>query len=596
MKSFARLLAAIAAWICILLPATGVAAEATGMPIPAANERGPRIAVVIGNAKYPSGSLANPRNDATAMAEALTLLGFQVDLKLDATKADIDAIFRRFSARADSAAVAALFYAGHGIQVAGSNYIVPIDANPRHERDLKRDMVKMDDVIDDMGAARVKLVFFDACRDNPLARSFSRGSARGMAAPVEATGTLISFATKHGNTAADGEGLHSPYATALLSALKNPAGVEIEQMLRGVQQSVKQATNGQQEPWRYGSLDGDFYFKPPDPADSSRVSQAVVYRAVEEATRKAKEQAEREKAELQKSIKALQEANERAIADALKAQRQASESAVAEALRRSNEQAAREREELQKSMEKMLKDALDKQKLAGAEAERAAQQAGGRPATAAGSREPAPLNLASVQPTPGAKPATLADSAKAEAAGDEWEYVATDIYGKKQTLIERVKAIVPGAGVLEEFVLGGRPQVEWVFDNKPRLVGIPTDSVMLFAPSWSGDNLDGLAIINPSRCTQLAFVTGCRVLKVAVVGDEKITVPAGGYDTKKIQITLIFTTDYGDATLDMSVWYSKEHKRMVRQSVKGRHPMTEAHVNSLYETMELAAYRSWARR
>ena len=143
MKSFARLLAAIAAWICILLPATGVAAEATGMPIPAANERGPRIAVVIGNAKYPSGSLANPRNDATAMAEALTLLGFQVDLKLDATKADIDAIFRRFSARADSAAVAALFYAGHGIQVAGSNYIVPIDANPRHERDLKRDMVKI---------------------------------------------------------------------------------------------------------------------------------------------------------------------------------------------------------------------------------------------------------------------------------------------------------------------------------------------------------------------------------------------------------------------------------------------------------------------
>jgi len=370
MKSFARLLAAIAAWICILLPATGVAAEATGMPIPAANERGPRIAVVIGNAKYPSGSLANPRNDATAMAEALTLLGFQVDLKLDATKADIDAIFRRFSARADSAAVAALFYAGHGIQVAGSNYIVPIDANPRHERDLKRDMVKMDDVIDDMGAARVKLVFFDACRDNPLARSFSRGSARGMAAPVEATGTLISFATKHGNTAADGEGKHSPYATALLSALRNPAGVEIEQMLRGVQQSVKQATNGQQEPWRYGSLDGDFYFKPPDPADSSRVSQAVVDRAVEEATRKAKEQAEREKAELQKSIKALQEANERAIADALKAQRQAGESAVAEALRRSNEQAAREREELQKSMEKMLKDALDKQKLAGAEAER----------------------------------------------------------------------------------------------------------------------------------------------------------------------------------------------------------------------------------
>lgn len=591
LRTLFRLLFGIQCLLCIQTcnaQATSTSSASAGTPT--------RVAVVIGNSRYPSGSLANPKNDATQIAESFRRLGFDVEMQLDASKSDMDGIFRRLSARADNASVVALFYAGHGIQVAGSNYLVPIDANPRTERDLKRDMIKMDDVIDDMGAAKVKLIFFDACRDNPLTRSFSRGASRGMAAPIEATGTLISFATKHGNTAADGEGKHSPYTAALLAALENPGGVEIEQMLRRVQQSVKQTTNSQQEPWRYGSLDGDFYFKPPDPSDASKLSREAVEQAVMEATRRATEQSEREKAELQKSIKALQEASERAVAEAVKAQKQAGESAVAEALRRSNEQAAREREDLQKSMEKMLKDALDKQKLAGAEAERAAQQGGGRPATATGGREPAALSLASPHPNAGAKPTAALDATKTETAGDEWEYVATDIYGKKQTLIERVKAIVPGAGVLEEFVLGGRPLVEWVFDNKPRLVGVPTDSVMLFAPSWSGDNLDSLAIINPSRCTQLAFVTGCRVSKMAVVGEETIKVPAGSYDTRKLQITVIFTTDYGDATLDMSVWYSKEHKRMVRQSVKGRHPMTEAHVNSLYETMELAAYRSWARR
>lgn len=256
-----------------------------------------RVAVVIGNGRYPSGTLANPPNDATAMATALKNLGFDVELKLDASKADMDAIFKRLSAKAEQAGVAALFYAGHGIQVNGSNYIVPIDANPKSERDLKREMVKMDDVIDDMDGAKVKLVFFDACRDNPLSRSFNRGASRGMAAPVEATGTLISFATKHGNTAADGEGEHSPYTTALLAALEDARGVEIEQMLRKVQQGVRQATKGQQEPWRYGSLDGDFYFQAPAPqADAGKLQQEAVDRAIQEAVKRASEQAAAEAA------------------------------------------------------------------------------------------------------------------------------------------------------------------------------------------------------------------------------------------------------------------------------------------------------------
>lgn len=219
-----------------------------------------RVALVVGNSAYPSGRLDNPKNDASAIAAAFTQLGFDVDLKTDASKADLDAAMKLFGNKADKADVAVLFYAGHGMAANGFNYLIPINAKPQSERDLKREMVKLDDAIDDMGNAKVKLVFFDACRDNPLARSFSRGGSRGLAAPAEATGTLISFATKHGNTAGDGEGEHSPYTEALLAALKNPTE-EIHAMLRKqVQEAVKGKTGGKQEPWAYGNLNGDFYF------------------------------------------------------------------------------------------------------------------------------------------------------------------------------------------------------------------------------------------------------------------------------------------------------------------------------------------------
>lgn len=420
------------------------------LAVAAAQERSGRVAIVIGNSNYPSGALANPKNDATAMAASLRKLGFDVELKLDATKADIDGLLRRFSGKAEKATVATLFYAGHGVQVGGSNYLVPTDANPRNERDLKRDMVKMDDVIDDMGDARVKLVFFDACRDNPLSRTFSRGGSRGMAAPVEATGTLISFATKHGNTAADGDGTHSPYTTALLAALENPSGVEIEQLLRRVQQGVKQETKGQQEPWRYGSLDGDFYFKAAEALPNISNQQEAVDRAVD-AMQRANDQAARDRAEMQKTLKAQQETNDRAMAEALK---------------RANEQAARDRAEMQLSMEKILKEALTRQNAA-LESERAARLAatGGQMSAAPASSAPViaqaqkpvaetPVQLASIAPTISAgassKPSEQVVASLSSAPGDEWEYLANDeLFGKKRKLVLRVKA-ASSQGVLEE--------------------------------------------------------------------------------------------------------------------------------------------------
>ena len=611
----------LAFWVLLasqcIFSTQGGSAESSrpGSSAQAQNEEA-RVAVVIGNSRYTQGALPNPRNDATAMAAALKKLGFDVDLKIDASKADLNDIFKRFSRKAEKAGVAALFYAGHGIQVNGSNYIVPIDANPLSERDLKRELVKMEDIIDDMGDAKVKLIFFDACRDNPLSRSFSRGASRGMAAPVEATGTLISFATKHGNTARDGEDQHSPYTKALLAAMENPAGVEIEQMLRKVQQGVKQATQGQQEPWRYGSLDGDFYFRAADTSHLAKAQQEHLDKAVAAAISRSNEQAEREKAEFQQSIKTQQEATDRAANEMLKraneqaareraeleksitAQKESTDRAVAEAIKRSTEQAARERAEMQQSMEKMLKDALAKQ-TAQLAAERAARDAAeGKPVKASASdkrteaaalqekpREVAPLNaspamaaaeqgnsvqLASIKPlaTNGTAAHTSPDApllGSTLSPHEEWEYLAKDIrFGKTKRFVERIKAVVAGSGVLEEFLLEGKTSGEWVFDGKPSLIGVPSVVGLMFSAHWSGKEITDLGISWPN-CNQMR----CQAT-AELDATERITVPAGQFETTKINIHLNASPHTGRSSgyMAISVWYSGEHKRVIRQTLR----------------------------
>ena len=563
-----------------------------------------RVAAVIGNSRYPSAALENPKNDATAMAAALRKLSFDVELKLDATKADMDGVFKRFSQKAEKATVAALFYAGHGIQVSGSNYIVPIDAKPQSERDLKREMVKMDDVIDDMGGAKVKLVFFDACRDNPLSRSFARGGTRGMAAPVEATGTLISFATKHGNTAADGQGKHSPYTTALLAALENPDGVEIEQMLRKVQQGVKAETKGQQEPWRYGSLDGDFYFRASDPADNSKLQQEAVEKAVLDAMRRTNEQAAREKAELQQSIKAQQEAVKRAneqaaieraeLEQTLKAQQAANDRAMAEAIKSSKEQAAKERAEMQQAMEKMLKEALARQN-AELEAERKARQAaGGEPAklqafpqmanTVPSSAPEKPIKLASIAATNVGGSSMFSAEALAAlstAPGDEWEYLVNDeLFGKKQKLVLHVKAVAP-EGVLEGIVWNGSPQKDWVFEEKAAAIGAPNEAGFMFAPHWNGVELADILVEGGA-----SLLSSSARLSLKISGNERITVPAGTFDAVRIDGWIKVLKDNPPPDGRVTIWYSKDQRRLLKQSAEIRGNRIK-----FKETLELSAIR-----
>ena len=230
-----------------------------------ANER---VALVVGNAAYQHAApLANPRNDADDMAALLHRLGFQVTAGLDLTDAAMEARVRTFSRQARAAKVALFFYAGHGLQVDGVNYLVPVDAQLADEADLPFEALPLDLVLKRMGGG-TNLVFLDACRDNPFARSWagagrSTAVGRGLTRVGEASGSglFIAFATDPDRIAADGEGRNSPFTAALKRHMETP-GLEINGLLTEVRRTVLSSTGNVQRPWSNSSLSDAFYFVP----------------------------------------------------------------------------------------------------------------------------------------------------------------------------------------------------------------------------------------------------------------------------------------------------------------------------------------------
>ena len=231
----------------------------------AANER---VALVIGNAAYEHvPPLANPRNDAEDMAGLLQRLGFVVTEGLDLTDSAMKDRIRAFARRARGAEVALVFYAGHGMQVGGVNYLLPVDARLADELDLDFEAVALDLVLRSMGTG-TNLVFLDACRDNPFSRGWA-GAARSLVGRglkrVEggsASGMFIAFATDPDSIAADGDGRNSPFTAALKRHIETP-GLEVNSLLTEVRNSVLKSTGNVQRPWSNSSLSAAFYFVPP---------------------------------------------------------------------------------------------------------------------------------------------------------------------------------------------------------------------------------------------------------------------------------------------------------------------------------------------
>ena len=259
-----------------------------------------RVALVVGNSTYAHiGRLPNPDNDARDMSAALRRLGFEVTAELDADRVELTEALRQFTRRSAGADVSLVFYAGHGIEMDGVNYLVPVDARLERDVDVRFETVTVDDLLVSTTGASLRLVILDACRNNPLARSMQRtaasrtvsgGSFGDLNEDLLGNETLVAYAAAAGTTAADGRGRNSPYTAALLEQLEQP--LEIGLLFRRVRARVLASTNGAQRPHEYHSLVGEHYLTrtlaggasvtvtaavPADlPADASRPDLAVI--------------------------------------------------------------------------------------------------------------------------------------------------------------------------------------------------------------------------------------------------------------------------------------------------------------------------------
>ncbi|MDN3721005.1 caspase family protein [Roseibium salinum] len=222
-----------------------------------------KVALVIGNGAYKAmPALVNPASDANLMTAKLTGLGFDVVRIIDGDRKAFYDGLTQFGRKAQGADVAVVFYAGHGVQVNGRNWLLPVDAVVEASTELPGQAVRADDLLEIMDAsgARLKLVFLDACRNNPLPRSLSRGTANGLARlEANAAGMMIAFATAPGDVALDGQGSNSPFTEALARLIDTP-DLEVRHLMGRVRESVYATTGERQLPWLNEALIGEFYF------------------------------------------------------------------------------------------------------------------------------------------------------------------------------------------------------------------------------------------------------------------------------------------------------------------------------------------------
>jgi formylglycine-generating enzyme required for sulfatase activity len=235
---------------------------------------------VIGNGDYGTNfsKLTNPPNDAKLVSKALTDAGFTVKTIVNADQKEMKKAVVEFGkalAGAGSDAVGLFYYAGHGVQVNGANYLIPTGAEIASQADVDIEAVNTDSVLQQMEFAgnRMNIIILDACRNNPLPAG-SRSAANGLARIDAPTGSFIAYSTAPGSTAADGKGTNSPYSLALVNAIQNQR-VPLEQLFRDVRVNVMNATEQKQVPWDSSSLTGEFFFKKPDGSQPAQQSAAL---------------------------------------------------------------------------------------------------------------------------------------------------------------------------------------------------------------------------------------------------------------------------------------------------------------------------------
>ena len=229
----------------------------------------PRHALVVGNASYATSPLLNATNDAQAVAKVLEKAGFTVDLKLNASQKQLQDAVTSFGDRLKTGGAGLFYFAGHGVQIKGRNFLMPVGADIKREDEVPYKAVDVQQVLDKMETAknRINVVILDACRDNPFARS-TRSGGGGLSQVDAPIGSLVAFATAPGSVASDGRGSNGLYTQHLLANIERP-GLSIEEIFKRVRLGVRLDSNGGQVPWESTSLEGDFTFFAASPTAKS---------------------------------------------------------------------------------------------------------------------------------------------------------------------------------------------------------------------------------------------------------------------------------------------------------------------------------------
>ena len=567
-----------------------------------------RHALVIGNSNYTTAPLKNPVNDARAMAKALGAAGFNVRVVEDATHIGMQRAVRLWGDDIAKGGVGLFYYAGHGLQVKGKNYLVPVNAEIDREDEIDFSTLDVNFVLAKMDSAKnaLNIVILDACRNNPFARSF-RSASRGLAQMDAPTGTFIAFATAPGSVASDGTGVNGLYTEYLLREMQKP-GLPIEQMFKQVRIGVMRETKDQQIPWESSSMRGDFTFREGAAPVAAVPSETVVATAVSEALKREREAQqkamesmiaaalEKQRAMLEAQglkVQAQQappkpagpdprEKELKAAADKAAAERAAAERAAAEA-KALAQKAAEERLAAQKAVaalaaaEKAAADRTAAAKLAAdrAEAERVAAQKAAAELNAAADRATAEraaaekeraerLQLAS------AAPVSVASSSggRMPQQGDTWTYKLSEPTrndGPKQRSYVVKIAAASGGAILEDYAIDGRAPKQWAHSQGAYMVGL---DAAIFSPYLAafqdlspGQSLGRIPIADPACSGHLT----CEA-RGKVVGRETVRVPAGSFDAVKVEIeqTWNLTTNRPGGGRTLLVWYSAETKRAVK--------------------------------
>jgi uncharacterized caspase-like protein len=258
-----------------------------------------RMALVIGNSAYEGAPLRNPVNDARDLATALTDSGFEVTRLENANLRELRNSLRDFGDRLKRQGGIGLFYfAGHGMQVRGRNYLIPVAAQIEREDEVEFESLDANLVLEKLDAAgnRFNIVILDACRNNPFARAF-RSAAQGLAQMDAPSGAVVAFATSPGSVASDGTGRNGLYTQHLIQNVQR-SGLTIEEVFKQVRAAVRRDSGGKQTPWESTSLEGDFYFHPADAATTdaatARQEQERLDAAVREAVARERERMRKE--------------------------------------------------------------------------------------------------------------------------------------------------------------------------------------------------------------------------------------------------------------------------------------------------------------